>query len=96
VTVLSSSLVRCRSWGENLLLVAVETGYRLDEVLDKPFEDKTAQRILQGARYDVEVLDSNRPPDYRKPYVTKPELKIRVKQAVAELEQLGYQADSTN
>jgi hypothetical protein len=44
----------------------------------------------------VEVLDSNRPPDYRKPYVTKPELKIRVKQAVAELEQLGYQADSTN
>jgi hypothetical protein len=25
--------------------------YRLDEVLDKPFEDKTAQRILQGARW---------------------------------------------
>src|SRR5260370_22681679 len=46
--------------------------YRVDEVLDKPFEDKTAQRILQGARWDAEVHDSNRPPDYRKPYVTKP------------------------
>ena len=70
--------------------------YRLDEVLDKPFEDKTAQRILQGARWDAEVHDSNRPPDYRKPYVTKSELKIRVKQAVAELEHLGYQASRGN
>jgi hypothetical protein len=69
---------------------------RIDEVLDKPFEDKTAQRILQGARYDVEVLDSNRPPDYRKPFVTKSEMKMRVKQAVAELEHLGYQASSGN
>ena len=61
---------------------------RIGRVLDKPFEDKKAQRILQGARYDVEVLDSN-----SKPCVTKPELKVRVKQAVAELEHLGYQAN---
>lgn len=65
---------------------------RITEILDKPFEDKGAQRILQRARYDVEVLNANRPPDYREPYITKPELKIRVKQAVVELEHLGYQA----
>jgi hypothetical protein len=67
---------------------------RITEVLDKPLEDKTVQRILQGVRWDVEVLDSKRPPDYREPCVTKSELKIRVKQAIAALEHLGYQGNS--
>jgi hypothetical protein len=69
--------------------------YRITEVLDKPFEDKTAQRILQKMREAVEVLDVKQPPDYRKPYLTEPEVKIRVTQALAELECLGYQPSSS-
>lgn len=64
---------------------------RITQLLDKPFDDKIAQRILQGARFDVEVLDSKRPPDYREPYITQAELKTHVKQAIAALEDLGYQ-----
>ncbi len=73
-----------------------EYAYRLTEVLDKPFEDKTVQRILQSARFDVEVIDAKRPPNYSEPYITEPELKVRVKQAIAELEHLGYQGNSIN
>ena len=67
---------------------------RITEALDKPFDDKTAQRIFQKIYWDVEVLDAKRPPDYSKPFITKPEVKRRVTQALAELECLGYQASS--
>jgi len=69
---------------------------RITEALDKPFDDKTAQRIFQKIYWDVEVLDAKRPPDYSKPFITKPEVKRRVTQALAELECLGYQASSNS
>ena len=63
-----------------------EYGYRITEMLDKPFDDKAAQRILQQRRWDVEILDSKRTP------ITKPEVKQRVTEAMIELESLGYKA----
>jgi len=69
-----------------------EYGHRITEVLDKPFDDKTAQRVLQQRCWDVEILDAKRPPDYKEPYITKPEVKRRVSEAIAELESLGYEA----
>jgi hypothetical protein len=65
-------------------------GSRLNELLDKPFEDKTAQRSLQQRCEDVELMDAKKPPDYREPYITMPELKRRVAETLAELEALGY------
>ena len=67
-----------------------EYGCRITDMLDKPFDDKAAQRILQKACKDVELLDAKRPPDYRELYLTKPELKRRVTQGLDELERLGY------
>jgi len=52
----------------------------LVQALDKPFDDKSAQRILQKVRLDVEDSEC----------ITTLELKARVRQAVAELETLGY------
>lgn len=71
-----------------------EYGRRIAELLDKPLDDKTAQRILQQRYWDVERLDAKRPPDYREPYITKPEVKRRVTEAIAELEALGYRASA--
>jgi hypothetical protein len=67
---------------------------RITEVLDKPFDDKAAQRILQQRCEDVELLDAKRPPDYQEPYITEPEVKRRVTETIAELESLGYQASA--
>lgn len=71
-----------------------EYGSRLTELLDKPFEDKTAQRLLQQRCLDVELMDSKRPPDYREAYIEKPELKRRVAETLAELEALGYKGST--
>jgi len=65
---------------------------RMSEMLDKPFDDKTAQRILQQRRGHEEHLFVKRVHDYEKPDLTEPELKQRVREAMAELESLGYQA----
>jgi len=61
------------------------------QILDKPFQDKAAQEILQKAGWDAEVIDSKKPPEYREPYFTRSELKERVKGTVLQLEALGYQ-----
>jgi hypothetical protein len=68
---------------------------RVTGMLDKPFEDKPAQRILQKMCEAVEILDSKQPPDYREPRLTRTELKERVTEALAKLECLGYQANSS-
>jgi hypothetical protein len=69
-----------------------EYGCRMTEMLDKPLDDKAAQRILRQRCEDIELLNAKRPPDYQKPYITKPEVKQRATEAMAELESLGYQA----
>ena len=66
-----------------------ECGHRITEVLDKSFDDKTAQLILQQSCSDMERLDAKRPPDYQEPYITKPEVKRRVTEAISEFEALG-------
>jgi len=66
--------------------------YSMTELLDKPLADKAAQRILQRTAADVEHKDAKRPPEYREPYMTRAELKDRVRQVLSELESLGYNA----
>ena len=65
---------------------------RMTEMLDKPFDDKTAQRILQQRRADEEHWFIKRLIGGEKPDLTEPEQKQRVREAMAELEALGYQA----
>jgi hypothetical protein len=65
---------------------ADEYDRRMNEMLDKPFDDKSAQRILQQRRADEEHFFVKRLLD------TEPELKQGVREAMAELESLGYQA----
>jgi hypothetical protein len=64
---------------------------RINEMLDRPFDDKAAQGILQQRCAEVEPLDAKRPPDCQEPYITKSEVKRRVTETIAELESLGYQ-----
>jgi hypothetical protein len=47
-------------------------GSRLTELLDKPLEDKTAQRILQQRCLDVERMEIKRLLNDREPYMAKP------------------------
>lgn len=68
---------------------------RIALLLDKPFEDKAAQRILQKVSEDAEFLDAKRPPEYHEPYLTEPELKVRVKRALAELEGISNQSSDS-
>ena len=65
-------------------------GQRLTKLLDKPFDDKTAERSLQQRCLDLELMHAKRSPDFREPYIAKPELKRRVAETLAELEALGY------
>jgi hypothetical protein len=68
--------------------------FSLNEWLDRPLDDKRAQRILQAAWYDVARLDDTTPPEYRKPHKLRDsELRTRVKESLDELESLGYRAN---
>jgi hypothetical protein len=71
-----------------------EYGYKSHEILDKPFDDKAAQRLLQKRCWDAELLDAKRPPDYREPYLTRSEFRANVASTLAELNTLGYQVSS--
>ncbi len=65
----------------------------LNEWLDRPLDDKRAQRILQAACYDIARLDDTTPPEYRKTQMIRDaELRARVKKLLDELECLGYRA----
>lgn len=73
-------------------------GRSVQQLLDKPFDDKPAQRILQAAHLDIEMFQidalSNIPVEFRRrPPVHEPELRAKVAEALAELRSLGY-ADS--
>jgi uncharacterized protein DUF6869 len=63
---------------------------RLTELLDKPVEDKTAQRSLQQRCLDVEDMEIQRLRTDGEPYIEEPELRRRVAETLAELEALGY------
>jgi hypothetical protein len=69
-------------------------GRRLTELLDKPFEDKKAQRILQQRCLDIELMEIQRLLNDREPYLEEPELKQRVAETLAELEALGYKGST--
>ena len=68
--------------------------FGMDELLDRPLDDKEAQRVVQGACYDLARLNDTTPPEHRTPQMLQDsELKALVKQLVDELESLGYRAN---
>jgi hypothetical protein len=74
---------------------ADEYGRSVQQLLDKPFDDKPAQRILQAAHFDIEQFQidalTTTPVEYRRrPPVQEPELRARVIESLAELRSLGY------
>jgi hypothetical protein len=67
--------------------------YRMNEWLDRPLDDKRAQRVLQAAYYDLSRLNDTTPPEHRNPQMLRDsELRARVKQSLEEPESLGYRA----
>lgn len=65
----------------------------LNERLDRPLDDKKAQRVLQAACYDIARLNDTTPPEFRTQQMLRDsELRARVEQSLGELESLGYRA----
>jgi hypothetical protein len=69
-------------------------GRAMVDMLDfEPLKDKRAQKILQRAYLDFERLDSECRPPYK---FTESELRTRLGELVAELESLGYRANTSS
>jgi Family of unknown function (DUF6869) len=65
--------------------------FSLNEWLDRPLDDKRAQRVLQAACYDIARLKDATRPEFRTPQMLRDsELRAQVEQSLRELESLGY------
>ena len=92
-SVIADVMTTMRSYLDERIDVC-EYDRRMTEMLDKPFDDKTAQRILQRRREDEEFFLVKRLGGCEKAGIMEPELKQQITEAIAELESLGYRAEA--
>ena len=77
----------------NKTIGVADYDFSMNEWLNRPLDDKRAQRVLQAACYDLARLNDTTPPEHRNPQMLRDsELRARVKQLLDELESLGYRA----
>lgn len=74
----------------NKTIGVADYDFSMNELLDRPLDDKREQRVLQAACHDLARLNDTTPPEHRNPQMLRDsELRARVKQSLDELESLG-------
>lgn len=75
----------------NKTIGVADYAFSMNEWLDRPLDDKRAQRVLQAACRDLERLNDTTPPEHRSPHMLRDsELRTQVKRSLDELASLGY------